>query len=256
FEVACDTRVSGMGTHSNGNTYFWHGGKETSQKSYTMSISDNNILAENRRSFYATRGSLSGGFNDGIQNDYAGFRSVTDGILQNRYNAQFSMEDVITSGAGFGLKAQFGLLRPSAEQGDWGVVYLSSIVNRDLGTIKTWGFDMRSGDFISPGNVVAYSDEKLKENIKIIPDALEKIQSLNGYTYTRKDTGLEQTGLIAQEVQKVLPQAVTSSKGVEEKEETLGVSYGNMVGLLVEGIKEQQKQIEELKKRIEALEVM
>ena len=118
---------------------------------------------------------------------------------------------------------------------------------------KQWLFNHYSGDFISPGNVIAYSDVKLKKDLEVIPNALEKIQALNGYTYTRKDTGAEQTGVVAQEVQKVLPQAVTVNTD-EKGEETLGVAYGNMVGLLIEGIKEQQNKIESLEERIERLE--
>ena len=104
-----------------------------------------------------------------------------------------------------------------------------------------------TGNLTASGNVTAYSDKKLKENIEVIPDALAKVSSLSGYTFDRVDMDIpRQTGVIAQEVQAVLPEAVTM-----DESGTLGVSYGNMVGLLIEAIKEQQAQIDELKSKLE-----
>ncbi|MGL5075978.1 MAG: tail fiber domain-containing protein, partial [Waterburya sp.] len=118
--------------------------------------------------------------------------------------------------------------------------------------LKTWSFKYSNGDFSSPGNVIAYSDAKLKKDLEIIPDALEKIDALNGYTYTRIDTGEKQTGVVAQEVQAVLPEAVTKTKTADD-EEILGVAYGNMAGLFIEAIKELKKEIKSLKLEVEKL---
>jgi hypothetical protein len=103
-----------------------------------------------------------------------------------------------------------------------------------------------TGSIYAGGNITAYSDARVKDNLVIIPDALNKVLQLNGYTYTRTDEshlGQKQTGLIAQEVLNVLPEAVSGSE-----ETGYGVNYGNMVGLLVEAIKELKVEIEELKK--------
>ena len=102
-----------------------------------------------------------------------------------------------------------------------------------------------SGNLTMAGNVTAYSDARLKEDLKPIPDALDKVLNLTGYTFTRTDSGERQTGVIAQDVQKVLPEAVIDSG------EHLAVAYGNMVGLLIEAIKQQQAQIDELKAKLE-----
>ena len=128
-------------------------------------------------------------------------------------------------------------------------------INRDHGYINSdWGVTLmnmdRSGNVTFSGDVTAYSDIRLKENIKLIENPLEKILQINGVTFTRNDdidenVGRIHTGVIAQEVLKVLPEVVSKS--------TTGyyqVAYGNMVGLLIEAIKEQQKQIEELKSQI------
>ena len=119
------------------------------------------------------------------------------------------------------------------------------------GTIKhTW--DM-SGNYTATGNITAYSDIRLKDNIELIPDAIAKVKALRGVTFDRNDfipdaeTGVmpdtRQAGVIAQEVEKVLPEVVATnpSDGIKT------VAYGNMVGLLIEAIKEQQVQIDELK---------
>ena len=99
-------------------------------------------------------------------------------------------------------------------------------------------------------DIVAYSDRRVKDNIEIIPNAIEKIKQLNGVTFTRTDAKEEDkdkrhTGVIAQDVLKVLPEAVVGSE-----EDLYSVAYGNMVGLLIEAIKEQQSQIDELKQLI------
>jgi len=104
------------------------------------------------------------------------------------------------------------------------------------------------GNILATGNITANSDKRLKENIQHIENPLDIIKQLNGYTYTRNDLDdktRRHTGVIAQEVLKVLPEAVHGSE-----EDKYSVAYGNMVGVLIEAIKEQQSQIEELKKLI------
>lgn len=104
-----------------------------------------------------------------------------------------------------------------------------------------------SNNFVSTGNVTAYSDARLKTNIKNIPNALNKVLELNGITFKRTDTLELGTGVIAQEVLKVLPEAVVVGK---DENEYLTVAYGNLVGLLIEAIKELNAEVVELKKRV------
>lgn len=98
-----------------------------------------------------------------------------------------------------------------------------------------------AGNLYMSGNITAFSDAKLKTDIVKITNALDKVSQINGYTFTRTDTGARQTGVIAQEVQKVLPEVVSTN------DEHLSVAYGNMVGLLIEAIKELKAEIESLK---------
>jgi VCBS repeat-containing protein len=93
-----------------------------------------------------------------------------------------------------------------------------------------------SGDIYATGNITAYSDKRAKSDIQKIENALEKIEQLNGYTFTMNDK--RYTGVIAQEVLPVLPEAVTGSE-----ETNYAVAYGNMMGLIIEAIKEIKEKI-------------
>ena len=105
-----------------------------------------------------------------------------------------------------------------------------------------------TGAIVANGNVTAYSDRKLKANITKIENALDKICSIGGYTFDMLGTGQRQTGVIAQELEKVLPEAV-----IKNDNGYLSVDYGRITGLLVEGIKDLKNEIYELKQEIEEL---
>ena len=95
-------------------------------------------------------------------------------------------------------------------------------------------------------DVTAFSDIRLKENIETIPDALNKVCQMRGVTFDRIDAdGERQMGVIAQEVEKIAPEVVREDKS---EDKIKSVAYGNMVGLLIESIKELKAEIEELKK--------
>jgi hypothetical protein len=94
-----------------------------------------------------------------------------------------------------------------------------------------------AGDIYATGNITGYSDKRAKSDIQKIENALEKIEKLNGYTFTMNNK--RYTGMIAQEVLQVLPEAVV---GTEETEYAL--AYGNMMGLIVEAIKEIKKKLD------------
>ena len=103
------------------------------------------------------------------------------------------------------------------------------------------------------GDVVAYasSDERLKDNIELISNPIEKVQSLKGVTWNWNDNAdelqqsLPNVGVIAQDVEKVLPQLVTDRDNGFK-----GVDYAKLTGLLIEAVKDQQKQIDELKNKL------
>jgi hypothetical protein len=101
------------------------------------------------------------------------------------------------------------------------------------------------GTILASDNITAFSDIRLKDDVVTIPHALDKVNKLRGVEYTSKESGNRGIGLVAQEVQTAVPEVV------QQNGEYLSVAYGNMVGLLVEAIKEQQKQIDFLMSRLE-----
>lgn len=111
------------------------------------------------------------------------------------------------------------------------------------------------GDAHHDGDVIAYStstgsDKKLKKNIRDLEGALDKTLKLRGVKFDWKDENKanDQLGFIAQEVENVIPEVVKEVKTVSKDDEThLTVNYPALVPLLVEAIKDQQKQIDELK---------
>ena len=90
------------------------------------------------------------------------------------------------------------------------------------------------------------SDANKKTNIRPIENAIEITKKLEGVRFDWIDSGAPSIGVIAQEVEKVLPELVVESDG------TKSVSYGNIIGVLIEAIKEQQVRIEELERKLDA----
>jgi hypothetical protein len=99
-----------------------------------------------------------------------------------------------------------------------------------------------SGAIRATGTITANSDLTLKKNLLKIENALEKVEQINGYTYELKeDDSKRHAGVIAQEIQEVLPEIVnTGNDGL------MGVEYGNISALLIEAIKEQNTKIKNL----------
>ena len=100
-----------------------------------------------------------------------------------------------------------------------------------------------SGNFTATGDITAYSDDTLKTNVQLIDGALGRVQAIRGVTFDRISDGSTSTGVIAQELKAVLPEAVhTDANGVHS------VAYGNITGLLIEAVKELSDQVNSLKK--------
>jgi hypothetical protein len=135
----------------------------------------------------------------------------------------------------------------------------SAYLDFRLGGLTTAYTEMRlysGGDLHVDGNVIAYSttisDERLKTDIVKIDSALDKVDQINGYTFTYTTDGKKSAGVIAQEVEKVLPSAITESKlplkvGEDDETEYKTVQYDQLIGLLVEAVKELKAEVAELK---------
>lgn len=115
---------------------------------------------------------------------------------------------------------------------------------KNSGGTSRVSWNISSGDFTAAGNVTAYSDQRIKENIHTIEYAVDRVKALRGVYYTRKDTGAPGLGVIAQEMQRVFPEVVQ-----ENADGMLSVAYGNLVGVLIEAVKELADRVEELEYR-------
>lgn len=97
---------------------------------------------------------------------------------------------------------------------------------------------------VTAPNFVSSSDVRLKSDIAPITEALAKVQALHGVTFRMVGSDTRQMGLIAQDVQAVAPEAVIEADGV------LRLAYGNLVGLLVEAIKDLSREVAQLKRKL------
>lgn len=96
-----------------------------------------------------------------------------------------------------------------------------------------------TGSFTATGDITAYSDATLKSDIQTISDALQRVTQMRGVFFDKD--GRRGTGVVAQEVQSVIPEAVHDSG------EYLSVAYGNLVGVLIEAVKELATEVKALK---------
>ena len=133
------------------------------------------------------------------------------------------------------------------------VIIKSTVSDKDItiqgndggSAINACVFDMSAAGAATFNNdVTAFSDKRLKDNVETIPNALDKVCAMRGVNFTRNDNNNQPgTGVIAQEMQEVFPVVVKKNN---DELNTLSVSYGNLVGILIEAIKELKDKVEKL----------
>jgi hypothetical protein len=107
-----------------------------------------------------------------------------------------------------------------------------------------FNFNISTGEFLATGDVITNSDERLKENIETVDNALDKVLNMRGVYFNKKDRpDVRKIGLIAQEVESVIPEAVSTE---EEGDKIKSVSYGSLVGLLIEAIKDLNDKVDQI----------
>ena len=157
----------------------------------------------------------------------AGNLTVSGTLTDSGSGTQTVARTSISAGAGISYNNSTGVITCTIDTpAEVGLQHLSN-GGRDL-----------NGSFTATGNITAFSDERLKENIETIEGALDKVTQMRGVMYDKD--GERGTGVIAQEMQQVMPEVVHDG-------EYLSVAYGNIVGVLIESIKELKAEIEELK---------
>jgi hypothetical protein len=171
-------------------------------------------------------------------------------------NGTLTVDDSVQFGAD-GAGADFVVYgADSGERMQWVASEAALAFVNAGGTIMNLGGDASSDFAIDVANgsdninkiraaaFVTYSDESLKTEVQTMDTALDTIMSLNGVEFTWKNNGERDFGFIAQEVAAVLPKAVHTNDGIS------GVDYSRLTSVLVEAVKAQQVQIEDLKKAL------
>jgi hypothetical protein len=211
----------------------------------------------------ATARTIAGVSFDGSANISLNNNAITNGAgyITSYTNTTYSAgAGLDLSGTTFSIESD---LREGGTTSDryWGNThdYVFADASHGLRFYTSGAEEMRledDGDLHVDGDVIAYSttvsDERLKTDIKNIDNALDKVNKLNGCTFTYTSDGKESAGLIAQEVEEVLPSAVTTSQLVfhgEEGKEYKVLQYDQTIGLLVEAIKELSAKVEELENK-------
>ena len=114
------------------------------------------------------------------------------------------------------------------------------------------------GELHVRGDIIAFSttitsDKKLKENIKTVDKPIEKVMALSGVTFNWKENGKASAGVIAQDVEEVLPSAVNEVENMDKTDTHKVVDYNQLSALFIESIKELKHENELLKAEIESL---
>jgi hypothetical protein len=185
-----------------------------------------------------TNGGISVGSTGGFSGGTAGVYTTGNIRIQNG-SPTITLQDTDHLSAFIHVNENvFYILRsPGANGSSWG----------DAAPNGRWPMtlSLASGDVTFSGNVVAYSDSRLKKNISRLENSLNIVNQLRGISYQRIETEEKNIGLVAQEVEQVLPEVVT-----KDKDGYLGISYSNIVAVLIEAIKELDAKVEELKKKL------
>lgn len=115
-----------------------------------------------------------------------------------------------------------------------------------------------NGEVNATGNITAFSDIRVKTDIKVIENALDKVDQIRGVTYERTDMqDSRQVGFVAQELEVVLPEAVRTVKSEELGiDDFKTVAYGNVSALLVEAVKEEKAKREALETEVAELKAL
>ena len=141
-----------------------------------------------------------------------------------------------------------GIIADASKQWVTTAAGIHTLANVGIGTTIPRSKLYVTGDLYVTGIITStdydsLSDKKLKTNIETFKNPIETINQIRGVTFDWKNTSRPSAGVVAQEIEKVLPQLVHG-------EDTKTVNYNGLIGLLIECVKEQQKEIDELKKKI------
>lgn len=233
--VAAGTGITGGGAFSANQT-----GASTLTISHADTSTVASVTASGRK--YVTGLTFDGfGHVTGVT---TGTETVVDTVVTNT--------NQLTNGSGYVTSSGVTSVGVTAGNGltGGGTVTTTGAVALNVGggngiTVSADGVAMSgsfTGNFTATGDITAYSDDRLKTDVVTIDGAMDRVSAIRGVNFTRISDGSRSTGVVAQELKAVLPEAVhTDENGVHH------VAYGNVVGLLIEAVKELKAEIEALK---------
>jgi hypothetical protein len=143
-----------------------------------------------------------------------------------------------STGSPYSLRQEFG-----SDNSGWRY----GIAKNVSGSVTVLFYVQDNGDCVATGNITAYSDIRIKANVETIPSALDKLDRIRGVTYTRTDMDDKErryAGVIAQEIEAVLPEAVSGDENAKT------VDYNATIGLLIQAVKELRDEVEAMKSRL------
>ena len=188
--------------------------------------------------------SVSGGFASVTNLNVTGISTLGVVTVTQLYSA-----GIVTALRFIGDGSQLsGVAAETSKQWITTSVGIHTLVNVGVGTTNPTSKLTVAGNLYVTGIITStdydsLSDRKLKTNIEPIQNPIETVKQIRGVTFDWKNTNRSSAGVVAQEIEKVLPQLVNG-------DETKSVNYNGLIGLLIECVKEQQKEIDELKKRL------
>ena len=218
----------------------------------TFDMSEQGSATFNKNILFADNGKVLMG--NGI--DLALFSDGTHGLVQTQ-NGNFSVDCANT----IILDADDGEIQFKDAGTEVGIINMASsnfafeskVSDKDIlfkgndggSDVTALTLDMSdAGAATFNNNVTAFSDERLKDNIETLEDGLDKVEQLRGVTYTRD--GRENIGVIAQEVEKILPEIVLTA---DDEMGTKSVDYSRITAVLIEAIKELSERVKELENK-------
>ena len=164
----------------------------------------------------------------------AGNLTVSGTFTDSGSGTQTAARTALSAGAGISYNNSTGVITCT----------IDSPAEVGLGNLSNNGNNL-AGAFTATGNITAFSDARLKENVETIEGALDKVSQMRGVMYDKD--GERGTGVIAQEMQQVMPEVVMDSG----RGDYLSVAYGNIVGVLIEAVKELKAELDEYKSNSE-----
>ena len=237
-----------------GNVYYYDGGYQSitlsKGQTYRFNQSDSTNSGHPLRFSTTSDGTHGGGSEyttnvtavgtPGTSGAYTQITTEQDTVTLYTYCTVHSgMGQSVTYGASLdsrGLISQIGLdtndyINVQADQINFFIDGSEDMRLQDTGTLQV------EGDVVAYSTTIS-SDERLKENVKVIDSPLEKLNEIRGVTFDWIDRDAKSGGVIAQELQKVIPEIVKEVDSINKNDKFLAVDYNGVIGLLIEAVKE------------------